>query len=328
MPSAGRSRVCWWSRTCIGRIASRSPTSPVWLPLHRECPCLLLMTTRMEGDPIDREWRAEAEGAAADDHRSGTAAAGRGTHARRVDPASRRGACRALRRARRRQPAVPRAARPARPGDRSTAAVPGTVQSLVQARLDRLDAADKAALQAAAVLGQRFDARRARSCARPFGLPARPARPAPSAAPATMVRASASPTRWCRDAVYDSLLKPRRRELHRQAADWFDGPRPRAARRASGPGGSAGGGGRLSRGGAGAARRLPFRARQGAACARPGGGPRASGPFRADVPAGRDAPRSRGDRGRSALLCHGAGRWRPTMRDAAKPGWGSRRASG
>ena len=36
--------------------------------------------------------------------------------------------------------------------------VPGSVQSLVQARTDRLDLADKQALQAASVLGQRFEA--------------------------------------------------------------------------------------------------------------------------------------------------------------------------
>ena len=35
--------------------------------------------------------------------------------------------------------------------------VPGTVQSLVQARLDGLDADDRLALQGASVLGQRFD---------------------------------------------------------------------------------------------------------------------------------------------------------------------------
>ena len=35
--------------------------------------------------------------------------------------------------------------------------VPGSVQSLVQARMDRLDPPDKLALQAASVLGQRFD---------------------------------------------------------------------------------------------------------------------------------------------------------------------------
>jgi hypothetical protein len=40
-------------------------------------------------------------------------------------------------------------------GDR--ASVPGSVQSLVQARLDRHPAMDKVALQAASVLGQRFD---------------------------------------------------------------------------------------------------------------------------------------------------------------------------
>ena len=35
--------------------------------------------------------------------------------------------------------------------------VPGSVQSLVQARLDRLEPGDKAVLQAASVLGQRFE---------------------------------------------------------------------------------------------------------------------------------------------------------------------------
>ena len=28
-----------------------------------ECPCLLLMTTRLDGDPIDQGWRAQADGA-------------------------------------------------------------------------------------------------------------------------------------------------------------------------------------------------------------------------------------------------------------------------
>ncbi len=32
-----------------------------------ECPCLLLMTTRLDGDPIDQAWRAEADGRLADD---------------------------------------------------------------------------------------------------------------------------------------------------------------------------------------------------------------------------------------------------------------------
>ena len=43
----------------------------------------------------------------------------------------------------------------------SDARVPGSIQSLVQARLDRLDPLDRAALQAASVLGQRFQSRSA-----------------------------------------------------------------------------------------------------------------------------------------------------------------------
>ena len=37
----------------------------------------------------------------------------------------------------------------------------------------------------------------------------------------TMVRASASRTRWCGTPSTNSLLKPRRHELHRKAAEWF-----------------------------------------------------------------------------------------------------------
>ena len=52
--------------------------------------------------------------------------------------------------------------------------VPGSVQSLVQARLDHLPPHDRQALQAASVLGQRFNAGRARSPARRAGATTAP----------------------------------------------------------------------------------------------------------------------------------------------------------
>jgi tetratricopeptide (TPR) repeat protein len=99
------------------------------------------------------------------------------------------------------------------------AVVPGSVQSLVQARLDHLSAQDKQAVQAAAVFGQRFALEALRHLVQD-----------PSYSCATLVeRFLVRPDgegflfshALIRDAVYDTLLKARRRELHRRAAGWF-----------------------------------------------------------------------------------------------------------
>jgi predicted ATPase len=101
-------------------------------------------------------------------------------------------------------------------------AVPGSVQSLVQARIDRLDPADKLAVQAASVLGQRFphaalahlldkaDYFSERLVSR---LLLRPQPPSGEVFLFTHV--------LIRDAIYDTLLRSRRRELHGRAAEWY-----------------------------------------------------------------------------------------------------------
>jgi len=103
--------------------------------------------------------------------------------------------------------------------DSSPVRIPDTVQILVQARLDRLKPIDKAALQAASIFGQRFSLEALRfliersdySC---DGLVAH-----------FHVRPRAEGFLFAhaliRDGVCDSLLKARRRELHRRAAEWF-----------------------------------------------------------------------------------------------------------
>jgi predicted ATPase len=99
--------------------------------------------------------------------------------------------------------------------------VPGSVQNLVQARLDRLERGDKVAAQAASVLGQRFgkDAL-AHLLDRPGYAPDR-------LVAHFLVRPQGEEFLFAhaliRDAVYDLLLKSRRRELHRRAAEWFLG---------------------------------------------------------------------------------------------------------
>ena len=142
--------VHWADRNTLAHLARLAVVA-------RECPCLLLLTTRLDGDPIDPAWRAQAEGASLTTI---------DLEPLRLDEA--RSLARSLLATSDVliQGCVERAAgnplfleQLVRLGQESgsAAAVPGTVQSLVQARLDRLQATDKAALQAAAVFGQRFE---------------------------------------------------------------------------------------------------------------------------------------------------------------------------
>ncbi len=97
--------------------------------------------------------------------------------------------------------------------------LPGSIQALVLARLDRLAPPDKAALQAASVLGQRVELDAWRSLV-----------DAPRIEPlveAGLLRPDEGAVHFVhaliRDGAYASLLKTRRRELHQRAADWFAG---------------------------------------------------------------------------------------------------------
>ncbi|MBT3628889.1 MAG: DUF2791 family P-loop domain-containing protein [Rhodospirillaceae bacterium] len=102
-----------------------------------------------------------------------------------------------------------------------TSEIPDSIQSIVLARLDRLDAVDKNALLAASVIGQRFGLNMLRhiiddknfDCA---GLVKN-----------YLIREDGSDFVFAnaltRDGAYDSLLQAKRRELHKKAAEWFDG---------------------------------------------------------------------------------------------------------
>lgn len=96
-------------------------------------------------------------------------------------------------------------------------ALPGSIQSLVLARLDRLAPADKAAIQAASVLGQRVELGAWRALV-----------DAPRLEPlvdAGLLRPDDDAAQFVhaliRDGAYASLLKTRRRELHQRAAGWY-----------------------------------------------------------------------------------------------------------
>jgi class 3 adenylate cyclase/tetratricopeptide (TPR) repeat protein len=97
--------------------------------------------------------------------------------------------------------------------------IPGSVQSVVQARIDGLSGEDRAALQAATVLGQQFALDAVRHVAgdqdyQPDGL-----------LRYGLIRQTDTGYQFShalfRDAVHSSFLKGRRQELHLRAAAWF-----------------------------------------------------------------------------------------------------------
>ena len=99
--------------------------------------------------------------------------------------------------------------------------IPGTVQGIVQARLDAIPDGDRRALQAASVLGQRFNLPAMLAVAgiddyQPERLLA-----------AVLIKPVESGYLFghalIREGAYNSLLSGRRRELHLKAAEWFHG---------------------------------------------------------------------------------------------------------
>ena len=183
-------------------------------------PLILVLTTRVDGDPLDPVWRAGLGAAnlltidlgplpTADAVRlAGALAVAEGSMAQRC---------------------VERAA--GNPlflvqllhhgEDGAQSAVPASIQSLVLARLDRLGRPDRVALQAASVLGQRFPLAALRHVA------GDPSYGCERLVVGHFIQPDGDAYLFrhalIRDGVYGALLGPRRRELHGLAAAWFDG---------------------------------------------------------------------------------------------------------
>jgi class 3 adenylate cyclase/tetratricopeptide (TPR) repeat protein len=181
------------------------------------CRAVLVLTARPQGDPLDGAWRATAGAPYSvmdlDPLNVGDAR----LMAESFPGAHRDLAERCIERAAGNPLFLEQLLRNAQ--ETAGSGVPGSVQSLVQARLDRLDPADKTVLQAASVLGQLFE---------------------PEAVVHLLDGADAALERLVaglllrrqgsgfifhhaliRDAIYDGLLKSRRRALHRRAAQWY-----------------------------------------------------------------------------------------------------------
>ena len=194
----------------VGRIAA----------ISGECALLLVMTSRIEGDPVDATWR-QAAGASAFstiDLRPLRDEEALELAGEFID-ATNRFAQDSIARAEGNPLFLEQLLRSAEASEEE--AVPGSVQSIVLARVDRLSPADKEALQAASILGQRvvpdvlrhliddaayaFDGLVERHLLRPHG--------------GELLFNHALV--W--ESVYASLLRSQRRQLHLRAAEWFDG---------------------------------------------------------------------------------------------------------
>jgi class 3 adenylate cyclase/tetratricopeptide (TPR) repeat protein len=179
---------------------------------------LLIMTSRTEGDPLDQAWRQAAGGPSlmtidlAPLNRKEAMVLARGF----VD-ANRRLALTSIERAEGNPLFLEQLLR-------STAAdgeedVPGSVQSIVLSRVDRLSASDKRALQAAAVLGQRFSPEILRY------LMGDPDYRFDNLISHHLLRQLGREFLFSHaliwESVYASILREARQKLHERAAEWF-----------------------------------------------------------------------------------------------------------
>ena len=196
-----------------------------------DCPVLLVMTSRIEGDPIDQTWRTAVRGVAmttidlsplrdADALEMALAAL----------PEAEELARQCVLRADGNPLFLDQLLRNADQGTDQGAnqvagqELPASVQSIVLARMDSLKSEDRRALQAASVLGQRFalDALRwmLDAVEQTFEELTRYALLIPDENGLFFAHA------LVRDGVYASLLTPRRRQWHTRAAEWFASREP------------------------------------------------------------------------------------------------------
>jgi class 3 adenylate cyclase/tetratricopeptide (TPR) repeat protein len=219
----------------IGRVSAASPIVVIVEDVHwadplmlshlatmadaaADCPTLIVMTSRIEGDPLDQGWRASTGGCPLMTVDLGPLRRDEAlTLAGTFIDATEQVAQDCIKRAGGNPLFLEQLLRNAE--ERGDEEVPASIQSLVLARMDRLTSTDKRALQAASVIGQRFALDVLRRLMDDDGydcaglLEHRLARPEGN----DYLFAHA----LIQEGVYSSLLKATRCELHVRAADWF-----------------------------------------------------------------------------------------------------------
>ncbi|ODT22165.1 MAG: hypothetical protein ABS35_15530 [Kaistia sp. SCN 65-12] len=203
--------VHWADRTTLRELAEVTAVTA-------DAPILLLMSARPEGYPLDDDWCADL---------------GRAT-LNRIDlaPLSTEDAYRLARATHRPSEAVMHECVARAEGnplyldqllrhahEQGGDTVPGSIQSIIQSRLDRLSPMDRKALEAAAILGQRFSMAEVMTVGRIEVYDERPL------IDASLIRAHNNIYLFAhaliRDAVLRTMLRDDLRVQHRRAAEWF-----------------------------------------------------------------------------------------------------------
>jgi len=183
-----------------------------------KCPALLVMTSRIEGDQLDQSWRSTTDGSPLitidlGPLRKQDSMALIGQFIDTSDALAE--SC--LKRASGNPLFLEQLLHNAQEG--TDESLPDSIQSLVLARMDRLEPADKRALQAASVIGQRFDADVLRDLLETEDYDCR------ELVEHNLVRPEGGGFLFThaliQESVYSSLVKSQRRELHGTAARWF-----------------------------------------------------------------------------------------------------------
>ncbi len=188
-----------------------------------EYPVLLILTTRIAGDQLDQGWRTGTEGAPLTTIDLGQLEPSEAIDlARDFDALDSEIIAACIDRSGGNPLFLEQLLRNA--DDLTSGDIPGTIQGIVQARLDILPASDRKAIQAASILGQRFS---------------RPAMDAlldikgydpTNLLKNVLIRPADNDYHFAhaliREGTYASMLRPQRTELHRRAAAWFQGGDP------------------------------------------------------------------------------------------------------
>ncbi|ANY81304.1 hypothetical protein BB934_26340 [Microvirga ossetica] len=183
-----------------------------------QCPALLVTTSRIERDPLREEWRMTAGDQPIITMDLGPLAPSEANQlAKAYFDALGELAQRCIERAAGNPLFLEQLLRHAE--ESAESGVPGSIRSLVLARLDRLALPDRQALQAASVIGQRFTAELL------MALLERPEWNCDDLVRHRLIHPQGDHFLFAhaliQEGVYDTLLRSRRRALHRRAADWF-----------------------------------------------------------------------------------------------------------
>ena len=204
--------VHWADRNELGGLAAL-------VEALRDLPALFVLTTRHEGDPIDAAWLVSAAGppTRAIDLRPLQDLDARKLAGQLLGSDQEEALERCVARSQGNPLFLEQLAKYLR--ERCDDDVPVSIQTVIQARLDRLEPIDRDALRAASILGQRFALPALHAVLGQANYDSGPLvqRQLVHTAPEGYLFAHA----LIRDFVYDLLLRSQRRELHQRAASYF-----------------------------------------------------------------------------------------------------------